>query len=70
MEQSYYIWSAAMQGWALHSGGYGSELKEAKTFSRHDALARCILHFRKSDMLLGLIPVAVDDMLFITEQTK
>lgn len=59
MEQTYYLWSAAMQGWALYGGGYGTELKDAKQFSKHEAFARCILHFRKSEDLFGLLPVAV-----------
>jgi hypothetical protein len=62
MEQMYYLWSAAMQGWALHGGGYGTELKDAKQFPKHDALARCILHFRKSEDLYGLLPISTGDL--------
>lgn len=58
----YYLWSAAMQGWALHGGGYGTELKDAKQFPKHDAIARCILHLRKSEEQFGLLPIAISDL--------
>lgn len=70
MEQMYYLWSAAMQGWALHGGGYGSELKDAKQFPKSDALARCILHYRRQDESLGLIPVNAGDVEYIRGDMK
>lgn len=68
MENEYILWSAAMQGWATNAGTYGTELKDAKRFTRHDALARCILHFRKQEDAIGLLPVRSDDVAYITDK--
>lgn len=70
MEQSYYVWSTAMQGWATYSGAYTSDLKEARTFGRYEALARCILHYKKEDGVLGLLPINADDLNYVTEKSK
>jgi hypothetical protein len=70
MEKPYYVWSTTMAGWASNSGPYTSELTDAKVFSRAEAEARCILHYRQNDGQFGLIPVSVDDIMHIVELAK
>ena len=64
MEHTYYLWSTAMQGWA-GPAGYTTELKDATPFSRHQAMARCILHFRKSEITFGLLMINEADLIEI-----
>lgn len=51
-----------MAGWATNAGTYSSELTDAKEFPRHQAIARCILHIRRAENAIGLIPVSTADV--------
>ncbi len=60
MEQSYYIYSIKMRGWLLRSGIYGTDLAQARTLGRSDAIAWCKKHVDHNEAPQHL-PVSEDD---------
>lgn len=60
MEQLYYLLSIRNQGWLTNAGTYSSDVEQAATFGRAEAIATAKRHtdFRG----LGLVPVSVDDV--------
>ena len=65
MEQSYYLYSIKMNGWATSTGTYSSDLKDAQLLSRREALSKARKHFDQGR--LTLIPVCEDDILEATQ---
>lgn len=51
-----------MQGWLSSSGNYVSQLKEARKFSREEAIEYCKLHYNNGFAEFGLFPVALNDL--------
>ncbi len=58
MEELYYLWSTKHQGW-MGLGPYTTELAQAKTMPRSEAIALARRQF--DDNMFGLIPVAQSD---------
>lgn len=57
----YILWNARVGGWLTQSSTYSSQLGEAKTFTRDDALAIVKAHL-DAQRGIGLIPVVKADV--------
>jgi hypothetical protein len=60
MPPSYYLYSTRNQGWFTGSGTYSTDITQAQTCARTDAIALARKH--KTQGGYQLLPVAVADM--------
>ncbi len=60
MTPTYILYSGKNQGWLSVSGNYGSDLEQARHFSRDEALAMVKRH--RDQAGYQLIPVMLDDL--------
>lgn len=56
----YLIYSVKMNGWITAAGIYTSEVKDAKRFSRADAIRSCRVHYSGGNF--GWVPVYENDL--------
>lgn len=60
MDAVYFLYSPRGQGWFTRSSTYSTDIKEAKTFSRDDALEMVRRH--KEQGAHNMIPVQQEDI--------
>lgn len=60
MEPAYYLFSTRASGWLTPAGTYTSDITEARTLGKSEALTLARKH--KSDAGYQLLPVCADDM--------
>ena len=63
--KNYIIYSTKMQGWLNANGVYTSEIKDAKQFTRNEALAKTNIQFNTRDKSFGYLPINTVDLMDI-----
>lgn len=66
-EDKYVLWSGRLTGWLSNGGTYVNLVKDARKFSRTEAMEYCEIHYRNGYAEYGLLPVSLSDLLEIAK---
>lgn len=61
----YILWSTRANGWMTRGATYVSDRTKAKIFEEDEAFDQCRLHRNNGYSELGLLPVAINDIVRI-----
>lgn len=66
----YIIWSTQLQGWLTQTATYSSDTRDAKRFTRDEAIANCAAHRDMMTGGFGWLPLYLNDLEAIKGKRK